>query len=149
VDLITKLIARQLEERGLSFRQRLADLHRGKNYLPSNLIQVKESPQIKSILTIIRSHETDRTDFIFFSNRLCSIVVETGLSELTFKRSDVTTPTGSSYSGLAPAKKLCGVSIERAGVAMERGLRKVCKDIKIGKILIQTDKATGDPKVSK
>ena len=108
---------------------------------------IKPSRQLKAILTIIRDKETPRDDFIFFANRVCSIVVETGLSELSFQEIKVTTPTGDKYNGLESSKKLCGVSIERAGVAMERGLRKVCKDIKIGKLLIQTDKISGDPMV--
>lgn len=31
---------------------------------------------------------------------------------------------------------------------METGLRRVCNDVRIGKILIQTDPSTGEPQVS-
>ena len=44
--------------------------------------------------------------------------------------------------------KICGVSIMRAGESMEIALREVCKDIRIGKILIQSDKKTSEPVVS-
>ncbi|RKO93142.1 uracil phosphoribosyltransferase-domain-containing protein, partial [Blyttiomyces helicus] len=40
---------------------------------------------------------------------------------------------------------VCSVSIVRAGATMEQSLRKVVKDIPIGKMLIQTDPATGEP----
>lgn len=43
--------------------------------------------------------------------------------------------------------KLCGVSILRAGETMEQAVCDVCKDIRIGKILIQTNLQTGEPEV--
>ena len=36
----------------------------------------------------------------------------------------------------------------RAGEVMEPALTEVCKDIRMGKILIQTNQATGEPEVS-
>lgn len=44
--------------------------------------------------------------------------------------------------------KICGVSILRAGETMEQAVCDVCKDIRIGKILIQTNLYTGEPEVS-
>ena len=35
----------------------------------------------------------------------------------------------------------------RAGESMEVGLREVCKDVTIGKLLIQTDPRSGSPTV--
>ena len=43
--------------------------------------------------------------------------------------------------------QLCGVSILRAGETMEPALESVCKDIRIGKILIQTNEQTSEPEV--
>ena len=43
--------------------------------------------------------------------------------------------------------QLAGVSILRAGETMEQALREVCKDVGIGKILIQTNLETGEPEV--
>lgn len=43
--------------------------------------------------------------------------------------------------------KICGVSILRAGETMEQAVCDVCKDIRIGKILIQTNLQTGEPEV--
>lgn len=43
--------------------------------------------------------------------------------------------------------QLCGVSILRAGETMEPALESVCKDIRIGKILIQTNEETSEPEV--
>ena len=44
--------------------------------------------------------------------------------------------------------QLCGVSILRAGEVLEPALMSVCKDVTIGKILIQTNEATGEPEVN-
>lgn len=44
---------------------------------------------------------------------------------------------GSTYEGVGFQGKICGVSILRAGEAMEAGLREVCRSVRIGKILIQ------------
>lgn len=58
------------------------------------------------------------------------------------------TPQCVSYSGKRCASdKICGVSILRAGETMEQAVCDVCKDIRIGKILIQTNKSTGEPEV--
>ena len=44
--------------------------------------------------------------------------------------------------------QICGVSILRAGETLEPALCEVCKDVRIGKILIQTNLDTGEPEVS-
>lgn len=60
----------------------------------------------------------------------------------------VETPQGVLYNGKrAATDKICGVSILRAGETMEQAVRDVCKDIRIGKILIQTNQQTGEPEV--
>lgn len=43
--------------------------------------------------------------------------------------------------------QITGVSILRAGETMEPALRAVCKDVRIGKILIQTNLDSGEPDV--
>lgn len=43
--------------------------------------------------------------------------------------------------------QITGVSILRAGETMEPALRAVCKDVRIGTILIQTNCNTGEPEV--
>jgi len=97
--------------------------------------------------TLIRDRNTEREDFIFYSDRLIRLLVEEGLNFLPFSSHTVITPTGSEYHGTLFSTKICGVSIVRAGESMEAGLRAVCKQIKIGKILIQRDEETAEPKL--
>ena len=56
-------------------------------------------------------------------------------------------PLGAPYAGVKFEGKICGVSIMRAGEAMEQGLRDCCRSVRIGKILIQRDEETCKPKL--
>nr|XP_043893657.1 uridine-cytidine kinase-like 1 isoform X3 [Solea senegalensis] len=60
----------------------------------------------------------------------------------------VQTPQGHEYEGLSyNGRGITGVSILRAGETMEPALRAVCKDVRIGKILIQTNLDSGEPEL--
>ena len=48
---------------------------------------------------------------------------------------------------ILPIFQIVGVSILRAGETMEQALCEVYKDIRLGKILIQTNLDTGEPEV--
>ncbi|KAK4127704.1 PRTase-like protein [Parathielavia appendiculata] len=106
-----------------------------------------QTPQLIALLSIIRDKNTQRGDFIFYSNRIIRLLVEEGLNHLPTVEHTVTTPVGRSYDGLAFQGKICGVSIMRAGEAMEQGLRECCRSVRIGKILIQRDEETSQPKL--
>ncbi|SPQ21697.1 c84af36d-bed3-40da-ac1e-4607cebcf27e [Thermothielavioides terrestris] len=106
-----------------------------------------QTPQLIALLSIIRNKDTQRGDFIFYSNRIIRLLVEEGLNHLPTIEHTVTTPVGRTYDGLAFQGKICGVSIMRAGEAMEQGLRECCRSVRIGKILIQRDEETSRPKL--
>lgn len=96
---------------------------------------------------MIRDKRTSRADFIFYSNRIIRLLVEEGLNHLPVVEQSITTPVGRSYLGVKFEGKICGVSIMRAGEAMEQGLRDCCRSVRIGKILIQRDEETCMPKL--
>ena len=96
---------------------------------------------------MIRDRNTARADFIFYSNRIIRLLVEEGLNHLPVVEHTITTPVGRSYAGVKFEGKICGVSIMRAGEAMEQGLRDCCRSVRIGKILIQRDDDTSKPKM--
>ncbi|KAI1331927.1 uracil phosphoribosyltransferase-domain-containing protein [Xylariaceae sp. FL0255] len=106
-----------------------------------------QTPQLIALLTKIRDKNTERADFIFYSNRIIRLLVEEGLNHLPIVEHTVTTPVGRNYAGLMFQGKICGVSIMRAGEAMEQGLRDCCRSVRIGKILIQRDEETSQPKL--
>ncbi|KAK7202825.1 uracil phosphoribosyltransferase, synthesizes UMP from uracil [Myxozyma melibiosi] len=108
---------------------------------------VSQTPQLIALFTIIRDVNTKRGDFVFYSDRIIRILVEEGLNHLPVKDIEVPTPTDVTYDGLQFEGKICGVSIMRAGEAMEQGLRDCCRSVRIGKILIQRDEETAEPKL--
>ena len=102
-----------------------------------NLVVLPPQFQIRGMHTIIRDRRVNRSDFVFYSDRIIRLVVEHGLGHLPFSEQVVLTPTGNQYKGVTFCSKLCGVSIIRSGEAMENALRACCKGIKIGKLLIE------------
>lgn len=60
-------------------------------------------------------------------------VIEYALSLLPYHSVTVQTPQCVTYEGkTSSVKKICGVSILRAGETMEAALTEVCKDIRLG-----------------
>ncbi|RKF77862.1 Uracil phosphoribosyltransferase [Golovinomyces cichoracearum] len=112
-----------------------------------NVHVLPQTPQLIALLTMIRNEETARADFIFYSNRIIRLLVEEGLNHLPVVEHNVITPVGQTYAGVKFRGKICGVSIMRAGEAMEQGLRDCCRSVRIGKILIQRDDETSKPKL--
>ncbi|XP_054993950.1 uridine-cytidine kinase-like 1 isoform X2 [Sorex araneus] len=147
IDLIVQHVHSQLEERELSVRAALASAHQC-HPLPRTLSVLKSTPQVRGMHTIIRDKETSRDEFIFYSKRLMRLLIEHALSFLPFQDCVVQTPQGHDYAGKCYAgKQITGVSILRAGETMEPALRAVCKDVRIGTILIQTNQLTGEPEL--
>ncbi len=103
------------------------------------------TPQLKALYTIIRNRETTRKDFIFYADRIMRLLIEEGLNLLPIVEKNIITPTASDFSGFDFSGKICAVSIIRAGESMEKAVRDVCKDIKLGKILIQRNEETAEP----
>ncbi|XP_035865941.1 uridine-cytidine kinase-like 1 isoform X7 [Phyllostomus discolor] len=146
IDLIVQHVHSQLEERKLRWDMAaLASAHQC-HPLPQTLSVLKSTPQVRGMHTIIRDKETSRDEFIFYSKRLMRLLIEHALSFLPFQDCVVQTPQGQDYAGKCYAgKQITGVSILRAGETMEPALRAVCKDVRIGTILIQTNQLTGEP----
>ncbi|KAI8378897.1 uracil phosphoribosyltransferase-domain-containing protein [Blakeslea trispora] len=115
--------------------------------LPEQVKLLAQTTQLRGLMTIIRDKNTPRADFIFYADRIIRLLVEEGLNHLPVVDQTVLTPTGSEYKGISFEGRICGVSIMRAGEAMEQGLRECCRSVRIGKILIQRDEETHQPKL--
>ncbi|XP_075869137.1 uridine-cytidine kinase-like 1 isoform X1 [Nelusetta ayraudi] len=147
LDLIVQHVHSQLEKREITVRSALASAHQGQP-LPETLSVLESTPQVRGMHTIIRNKETNRDEFIFYSKRLMRLLIEHALSFLPLKLVSVETPQGGVYNGKRlNGKRITGVSILRAGETMEQALMAVCKDIRLGKILIQTNHDTGEPEL--
>ncbi|KAI0734182.1 armadillo/beta-catenin/plakoglobin [Fomitopsis betulina] len=155
IDIISTHIRRQLDDRATHLRQRLAGT--GPRHLGThdsldisgenlNLTLLPQTPQVKGILTILRDAQTNRGDFIFFTDRLATLLVEKATEELPFRAKTVITPVGVEAHGKqVDVPHLCGVSILRSGGPLERGLRRVINNIPIGSMLIQSEATSGEP----
>ena len=98
--------------------------------------------------TFIRDKDVSRDEFIFYSKRLMRLLIEFALSFLPYKHTTVETAPNVVYTGKElNCDKICGVSILRAGETMEQALCDVLKNVRIGKILIQTNPTTNEPEV--
>uniref|UniRef100_A0A7N6AW41 Uridine-cytidine kinase n=1 Tax=Anabas testudineus TaxID=64144 RepID=A0A7N6AW41_ANATE len=152
IDLIVQHVHSQLEEvREVTYTHTLmaalASAHQAQP-LPETLSVLESTPQVRGMHTIIRNKETSRDEFIFYSKRLMRLLIERALSFLPSQVHVVQTPQGEDYEGRTfHGKRITGVSILRAGETMEPALRAVCKDVRIGKILIQTNQDTGEPEL--
>uniref|UniRef100_H2S8D9 Uridine-cytidine kinase n=1 Tax=Takifugu rubripes TaxID=31033 RepID=H2S8D9_TAKRU len=147
IDLIVQHVHSQLEERELSVRALLASAQQTQP-LPQTLSVLESTPQVRGLHTIIRNRETSRDEFIFYSKRLMRLLIERALTFLPSQTCVVQTPQGHEYEGRRyDGKGITGVSVLRAGETMEPALRAVCKDVRIGKILIQTNVDSGEPEL--
>uniref|UniRef100_A0A672ZFF0 Uridine-cytidine kinase n=1 Tax=Sphaeramia orbicularis TaxID=375764 RepID=A0A672ZFF0_9TELE len=148
IDLIVQHVHSQLEERELSVRALLASAQQNQP-LPQTLSVLESTPQVRGLHTIIRNKETSRDEFIFYSKRLMRLLIEHALTFLPSKVVRCFCPLGFSRHTCTPVSspQITGVSILRAGETMEPALRAVCKDVRIGKILIQTNLDSGEPEL--
>jgi len=142
-----------LPERSNSFRPKMvaSSFHTSESAnepLENNpsLMVLPSTSQLEGIFTILRSRDTSRQDFIFFTDRLSTILIEHALQLLPYLPHSVTTPVGvSSLGQKLDVKHLCGVSIQRSGGALERGFQRVINDVPIGTLLIQSNSQDGEP----
>ncbi|KAI5477015.1 uridine kinase [Pseudohyphozyma bogoriensis] len=164
IDLIASHIRRQLDERKLELRKELfrdiavADPVKGgvipnvdkeaERELPSTVLVMEQTPQLKGIHTILRDQTTSAEDFIFMADRISSLVIEFALSFLPRRPKTITTGTPVEYVGQEldfDASHLCGVSILRSGSSLEKGLRRSLRDAPVGSVLIQSHVESGEP----
>lgn len=147
IDLICTHIRQKFQERSSKFRQKIAIPHQYPSLSGAptpesdlNLTVHPQTNQLKGIFTILRDRTTSRQDFVFFTDRLSTLLVEYALSLLPHVPKTVVTPVGVEAHGQKlNAQMVCGVTIMRSGGALERGFRRVINDVPIGSLLIQSD----------
>lgn len=116
---------------------------KGKQYLQVTTLNM--TPQLRTLMTIIRDKDTKRNDFIFYADRINRLLVEEGLNFLPTTEKIVETRTGKKYVGAEFVGKICAVPIIRSGLSMENSIREVAKRIRIAHILIQRNEETAAP----
>lgn len=115
--------------------------------LSENIHILEQTPQIKGMLTIINDRTTTREEFIFYFDRLSTLLVEKAMDFICYSPATIETPQNLEYAGLRPSKETSAVVILRSGCTLETGLRRVVPDARIGRILIQSNSRTGEPEL--
>ncbi|CAI5446888.1 unnamed protein product [Caenorhabditis angaria] len=152
IDMIVQNVMAQLVERGYDSNQNNRDRHDLvredlPDCLPQNLIILKQTPQVRGLVTFVRDRTTSRDDHIFYSDRLMRILIEEVMNHMPYRDVEVELANGKKAAGKRKNAQICGLPIMRAGECMESALRSVVKDCVIGKILIQTNESTFDPEL--
>lgn len=115
--------------------------------LPPNVHLLRQTPQLKCLLTLLHDIETSSEDFIFNTNRVARLVVEEAMGMLPFTSKEITLiTTGEKHIGTSIGiKNICSVSILRSGAVLESSLRRAIQDLPLGSLLIQSSEKDGEP----
>lgn len=121
--------------------------------LPSNVIEIEQTPQVQGIHTILLNSASSthaRSDFIFYFDRIASLIITRALDEFDYAQSPIPIKTATGLT-LSKSKSIlltslaAAVQLVRGGQCFERSLKKTLPTVPIGKVLIQSDARTGEP----
>ncbi|VUC20149.1 unnamed protein product [Clonostachys rosea] len=149
LEMMVQYIERKLFEKSTHHREALSKLEMEckEQPLSERVVVVNETPQLKFMNTILQNIDTNAEDFIFYFDRLASLIIEQALNNVQFKSWSVETPQGNKYSGLISKGEVSAVICLRGGSAFESALRKTIPDCRTGRLLIQSAYSTGEPEL--
>lgn len=149
IDMVVGHVKRTLQAKSRKHQDELQRL--GKQVedepLSENVLLLEQTREIVGMNTVLQNPKTAEVDFIFYFDRLSSLLIERAMESLHFNPKQVVTPQGYHYQGLEWAGEVSAVVISRGGSCFETGLRRVIPDCKIGRLLIQTNYRTGEPEL--
>ncbi|SCU93025.1 LAFA_0F14290g1_1 [Lachancea sp. 'fantastica'] len=115
----------------------------------SNVCQLEPTSQVVALKTILLDKYTSRDDFVFYFDRIATILVSRALDDIStsfMKR--LVTPTGQEVClPSVDFDKVTSISIVRSGDCFMRSLKKTVPSMSVGKVLIQSDSHTGEPQL--
>ncbi|RGP78192.1 uridine kinase [Fusarium longipes] len=149
LDMMVQFVEKKLFEKSRHHREALSRLEVASrdSALSDRVVVLNDTPQLKFMNTILQDIDTDPEDFIFYFDRLASLIIEQALNNAHFEAKKIITPQGYEYNGLAPTGEVCAVIVLRGGSAFEPALRKTIPDCRTGRLLIQSDYSTGEPEL--
>lgn len=113
----------------------------------ANVHVLEQTNSLLALHAKIRDKYCAHQDFVFYADQVIRLLLDKARTLLPFKPHNVTTPLGEQFQGMAVATKVCAVSVIRAGESMESELRSIELGLPMGKILIQRNKQTKQPKL--
>jgi uridine kinase len=150
ISMVSDSIKKTLNQKSTQHQLELARLGLFAENTPlaaKNTILIEQTPQIKGMNTLLMDPMTDREDFIFYFDRIASLLVERATTYSPFEPDQVLTPQQNRYMGLSAIGSVSAIVILRGGSALETGLKRVIPDCRTGRILIQTTANTTEPEL--
>ncbi|KAL1962907.1 hypothetical protein VTN77DRAFT_9085 [Rasamsonia byssochlamydoides] len=149
IDMVVKHIQRRLQEKSEKHNADLEKLRllASEEELSSNVIVMEPTPQFVGMNTILQDPKTEQVDFVFYFDRLASLLIERALDCTQYETTVVTTPQQHQYNGVRPSGIVSAVAILRGGSCLETALKRTIPDCITGRILIQTNEQTSEPEL--
>lgn len=117
--------------------------------LPASVHLLPPTPQLLGLLTIMHDASTAAADFVFYTDRVCQILMEAALSFLPYREKVVECGgTGRSWSGkVLDTDNVCTITIQRSGSVLENAARRAIPALTQGSLLIQSSQEDGEPQL--
>lgn len=149
INMVSQSIEQMLLEKSKHHRAALLQLEiqAQSEPLSKKVTLLQPTPQLKAMNTIIRDIDTSPEDFIFYFDRLATLIIEQAMNSVRFTAATVQTSAGYEYHGLCPDGEVSAIILLRGGAALETGLKRVIPDCKSGRVLIQSSIRTGEPEL--
>ncbi|KAI5848240.1 uridine kinase family-domain-containing protein [Tricharina praecox] len=150
IQMIVRHIQRALLKKSDEHIASLRKLNQGfeaEEPLAPNIKVLKESNQLTGMHTILHNRDTPREEFVFYFDRISTLLIERAMDHLDHDCKEVETPQGLMYKGFTLRGEVNAVVVLRSGGTLEVGLKRVVPDAKIGRILIQSNARTGEPEL--
>lgn len=148
MDLLIEHIKKQLEKKSAEHLLRLKSLGIPLKELDRSRIHaLPDTNQNKVMKTIILDSHTSNDAFIFYFDRIASILITKALDYVEYVTGkSVITPVECEVKDTRYLKnEIVAVNIIRAGDCFIPSLNKTIPGIRVGKLLIQSDTRTGEP----
>lgn len=154
INIMIKHIQKQLSIKSSLHLKRLRQLGYHNEFKLDDLLKKKvvrilpNNNHTKGIHSILFNQYTERSDFIFYFDRVSVLIIETAIEQLTrYEPITITTGTNYRFDGLKPLDEIIAVNIIRSGDCFMNSIKKTFPEISIGKLLIQSDSETGEPQL--
>ncbi|KAI5287477.1 Uridine kinase [Ascosphaera aggregata] len=149
IDMVVRHIQQILRDKSLAHEQELRRL--GKlvedEPLSQSVVLMEETSQVKGMNTLLQDPAIDQVSFAFHFNRLAGVLISRALDFIEYVPRKITTPTGTTYNGLAFPNTISAVTILRGGACLESAFQRLIPDAMMGRVLIQTNYRTGEPEL--
>ncbi|KAL3467405.1 hypothetical protein BJX64DRAFT_274071 [Aspergillus heterothallicus] len=147
--MVVQHIQRKLEEKSEKHSATLQELGliASEEKLSPNVVIMPQTPQFVGMHTILQNPDTEQVDFVFYFDRLASLLIEKALDGTEYTAKEIETPQHNQYHGLGQEGIVSAVAILRGGSCLETALKRTIPDCITGRVLIQTNERTEEPEL--